>query len=87
MAIAPGNDDGFPATGMKAVTNGRLTTLIVGIMSLAVRTGARALRKSLFAILENRKDEISLRSNPTHALRADQSPSIRDNVMALLGQL
>ena len=28
----------------------------------AVRTGPRALRKSLFAILENRKDEISLRT-------------------------
>src|SRR3954469_10271673 len=28
---------------------------------IAVRTGARALRNSLFAILENRKDEISLR--------------------------
>ena len=29
---------------------------------IAVRTGPRALRKSLFAILENRKDEISLRT-------------------------
>jgi hypothetical protein len=34
MPIAPGNNDRFAATGMKSVTDNRLTRLIMGIISL-----------------------------------------------------
>jgi hypothetical protein len=34
MPIAPGNNDRFAATGMKSVTNNRLTRLIMGIIPL-----------------------------------------------------
>ena len=34
MAIAPGNNNRFAVTGMKSVTDNRLTRLIAGIMKL-----------------------------------------------------
>src|SRR3954453_9233468 len=37
MTIAPRNNDRFPTTGMKAVTDSRLTKLIAGIMLLLRR--------------------------------------------------
>ena len=41
-AIAPRNNDRFPITGMKSVTDNRLAQLIVGIMKLSRRHQARS---------------------------------------------
>src|SRR6516164_2393403 len=40
MAIAPGNNNRFAVTGMKSVTDNRLTRLIAGIMELLRRHSA-----------------------------------------------
>ena len=42
MTIAPRNNDRFPTTGMKAVTDSRLTKLIAGIMLLLRRRLGRS---------------------------------------------
>src|SRR3954468_10809732 len=42
MTIAPRNNDRFPTTGMKAVTDSRLTKLIAGIMLLLRPLPARS---------------------------------------------
>src|SRR3954454_7850622 len=58
MTIAPRNNDRFPTTGMKAVTDSRLTKLIAGIMLLLRRyrersSGDAPLRFPLPASLSN----------------------------------